>query len=291
MVKKIAADGHEYDVSSTANVTVAPTNEHTLANAVPGANLGSDKLEFVTLVHYEYGLKGTVDHEHIRTEYGYTEDEYSVLIKDVGVVKALIDRGVDARHLITKTDESIKAKLTPIQLIAANSLMDLVDTRSNKKKLQDLGVSSTTYQMWLRDPNFSSYLKNRAEGIIGDNQHEALLSLMDRVQSGDVKAISLYLELTGRFIPQSAASQQGTAAVGDIQQMIVRIIEIVIDEVDDQDTAIRIADRLKGLVVGNQVAGLLPVGPSNIIQPEIATPRELTPEIKEIMSHGGGYND
>lgn len=291
MAKKTAADGHEYDVSSTANATVAPTNEHTLLKALPGANLGSDKLEFITVVQFEYSSSGKVDHEFIRKEYGYTEAEYEAFIKDVGVVQALVERGVDARHLITKTDASVKAKVTPIQLVAANALMDLTDTRSNRKKLQDLGVSSSVYQMWLRDPNFSGYLKSRAESLIGDNQHEALLALMDRVSAGDIKAISLYLELTGRFVPQSATAQNGMAAVGDIQQMIVRIIEIVIDEVDDQDTAVRIADRLKGLVVGNQVAGILPVGPSNIEQPEIAAPRVLTPEIQEIMSHGGGYND
>lgn len=292
MVKKTAADGHEYDVSVSANATVAPTNEFTLVNAVPGSNLGSTKLEFITLVQYEYAQSGLVDHEFIRKEYSYTKDEYESLIKDVGVIQALIERGVDARHLITQTDASIKAKVTPLQLVAANALMDLTDTRSNRKKLQDLGITSSVYQMWLRDSNFSNYLKSRAESLIGDNQHEALLALMDRVTAGDVKAISLYLELTGRFVPQSATAQNGMAAVGDIQQMIVRIIEIVIDEVDDQNTAVRIADRLKGLVVGNQVAGILPVGTTTeIVQPEIATPRVLTPEIEEIISHGGGYND
>lgn len=295
MAKKTAADGHVYDVSSTANATVAPTNETTLLNAVPGSNLGSDRLEFITLVHYEYTQKGKIDHEEIRTEYGYTKDEYEGYMKEPALVTALVERGVDARHLILNTDENLKAKISPLQLMAATRIIDLTDTRSVKKKLQDMGVNTATYQMWLKDPNFSQYLKDQAEKLIGDSQHEALFALMDRVQAGDMKAISLYLELTGRFVPQSASAQSGMAAVGDIQQMIVRIIEIVIDEVDDQDTAIRIADRLKGLVVGNQVAGILPVGSGSSLAPvetpEIATPRELTPEIQELMSHGAGYND
>lgn len=287
MAKKTAADGHEYDVSATANATVAPTNDFTLAQALPGSELGNEKLEFITLVHYEYAQSGEIRIEHICKEYGYTEDEFNAYIKDVGVVSALVKRGIDARYLVFEENKALRSPLSPVQLVAANAIMDLTDTRSIKKKLQDLGVNTATYEMWRQNAAFTDYLQQRAERLVGNSQHDAMLALMDRVTAGDLKAIQYYHELTGRFV--SNANQQG-AAVGDVQQMIVRIIEIVIDEVDDQETALRISDRLKGLVVGNQVAGILPSS-NPVIQPEIAAPREMTPEIEDLMAKGAGYND
>ena len=286
--KKTAADGHEYHVSATANATVAPTNKATLELAVPGSQLGQKALEFITCLHYEWTLKGELDHVEVAKAYGYSKEEYESYISDPGVVSALIERGINPRHLVTKHDVEIRSKLTPVQLIVANAMMDLVDTRSPKKKLQDNGVSSATYQMWLRDPEFSGYLQQRAESLIGDSQHEAMIALMDKVTSGDLKAIQYYHEITGRYV------QQPNSPVGtnnqDLHNIVVRMVEIIIDEVDDADTAARIADRIKGLVIGNQVAHAL-TGPTEVIVPEIAQGREMTPEIQALMNKGAGFND
>lgn len=286
--KKVTAkDGHEYHKSATANATVAPTNEFTVANATKGKNLTADELEFVTLVHYEWGLMGDYLPDQIQKEYGYKKDEFEDLITKPQVVKALEDRGFPCRRLEPVTEATVKkAKLTPIQLIVANTMLDLADTRSVKKKLQDLGCTTATYQMWLRDENFSSYLRERAEALVGDVQHEAMLSLVDKVQAGDLKAIQYYHELTGRFVPQTS-SNTGAGTTHDLQQMIVRIIEIIIDEVDDAQTALRISDRLKGLVTGTQIAGAL-AGNNEIVVPEIATARVITPEVQVLMDKGLG---
>jgi hypothetical protein len=142
--------------------------------------------------------------------------------------------------------------------------------------------------MWLKDPNFKGYLTARAEAMLGDVQYEALLSLIDKVLGGDLKAIQYYHEITGRYIPATVQTTSSNAT--DMQNMIVRIIEIIVDEVTDPAEALRIADRLKALVMGNQVAGLLPVG-TVIEQPEIAESREMTPEVVELMAKGAGYND
>lgn len=287
--KKVSADGKEYHVSATANADVAPTNSATLEKANADQKiLGPEKLEFVTLVTYEYGIHGEIPEDLIKREYGYTDAEYEHFINDSLVVKALAERGVNERLLMQSTDAAITAKITPLQLVIANVMMDVTDTRSTRKKLQDHGVKTGTYQMWLRDPNFKNYLQQRAENLIGDVQHEAMLSLVDKVMGGDLKAIQYYHELTGRFTPANTATTQ--SSIHDMQQIIVKIIEIIIDEVDDQATALRISDRLKGLVMGNQVAGILPTTPE-VSVPEIAMGREITPEIQQLISKGAGFND
>lgn len=288
---KVAKDGHTYHKSATANATTAPTNEATKANAAKTKDLNSDEAEFVTILDYEWHLKGVLDSESIKEEYGFTDTEWTSLCSSDAVQRALTERGVSLKT-IAPDSEVVKAagraKLTPIQLIVANSILDLVDTRPIKKKLQDCNVTPYQYQSWLKDPEFKNYMIERSEGLLGDVQHEAMLALVDKVMSGDMKAITYYHELTGRYVQQSS-SNQGNSSSHDLQQMIVRIIEIIVDEVDDFAVATRINERLKGLVMGNQIAGTLAV-PDAPVVPEIAPARELTPEVEALMKKGVGVN-
>lgn len=299
MVKVIAADGHEYDKSATANATVAPTNEATIANATNSKGLSSEELEFVTLVHYEYSLHGSLPTSNfLFEEYGFTAAEVKAYFTRANVTKALTERGVvlsakqldsvgvfEANELVTKK----MAKLTPIQLVLANALLDLSDPKPDRKKIQDCGVTTRQYNMWLKDPDFQGYLRERAESMVGENHHEVLLGLIDKAKGGDTSAVKLYLEFTGRFVSQSASTNGGGQSVHDLQNIVIRIIEIILDEVDDPAVASRISDRLKGLVAGAQVAGLLPA-PEVITVPEVAQARPITPEVEELTKRGLGYN-
>lgn len=289
---KVAADGHTYHKSATANATTAPTNEATTQNAAKTKGLTSAQSEFVTIIDYEWHLKGDIDAESIKKEYGFTPDEWVSLQNDTTVHAALQERGINVKAVAPDSDIALAAgrsKLTPIQLICANSMLDLGDTRPIKKKLADLQVSSYQYQSWMKDPEFKHYMQERAEGILTDVSHEAMLSLIDRVMSGDLPAIKYYHELTGRFVSQAAVGTGGGGSQHDLQNMIVRIIEIIVDEVDDAQTAIRISDRLKGLIMGQQVASAL--SNPEIVQPEIAQARELTDKGKEMLARGVGVND
>ena len=137
----------------------------------------------------------------------------------------------------------------------------------------------------MRDPDFNGYLRERAESMIGDVQHEAMLSLVDNIRAGRLDAIKYYHALTWRYVEQKG---EGGGSVGDLQAIIVRIIEIINDEVTDPDTAARIAGKLKGLVMGNQVAGVLPN--PEVVVPETAEGREITPEVRKLMDKGLGYD-
>jgi hypothetical protein len=296
--KKLAADGHEYHLSATANATVAPTNQHTLDNATKASGLTEDQQEVLTAFDYEWHITGgNPDPPTIRKDYGIPVDTYNAYLALPAFQSAMKIRGLPLPAFKDSSSDSepvgnspvgIKAKLTPIQLVVANSIMDMEDTRSTKKKLQDVGCTTTQLNAWYKDKEFTSYLQQRAEQLIGtDLKHEALLALADRVRSGDMKAIEYYHEFSGQFVRQSANSSSGANL--DVQSIITRIIEIVVDEVEDSETAIRIANRLKGLVLGNQVANSL-MNPSEIEKPQVAKPRELTPEVEQLMARGVGYD-
>lgn len=300
--KKTAADGHEYHLSATANATVAPTNQHTLDNATKAKGLSAEEQEFLTILDYEWNMLGQLNPEQIQEDYGIPANLWQTYTHNQDMLSALKLRGVPTAGLNPDPKESkavgslsptqpeqpkFTAKLTPIQLVVANSLLDLEDTRSTKKKLQDVGCTTTQYNAWMRNPEFSGYLQHRAEQLLGsDIKHEALLALADRVKSGDMKAIEYYNEMTGRYVRQS----QNPNAGPDLQSTIVRIIEIIVDEVHDPEAVQRIADRLKGLITGTQVAHAL-TNPSDAIEiPTVAKPRELTPEVQQLMQRGVGYD-
>ena len=289
MAKQIAADGHVYDKSATANATVAPTNQATL-DKVQQKHLTPEQIQFVTIADYEHNL-GRFNDTYLIEEYGYTSDELVLLAGNSAVQEALSERGVTAAALLP-SDEAKHAKLSPVQLIVANRLLDLTDNRSDKKKLQDSGVTTLQYTAWLADPNFTDYMQQRAEGLLGSSQHEILLALMDRVKARDTSAIKLALEVTGRHVSQTG-SNQGSTTSYDVSSIITRVVEIIIDEVEDQPTAFRIAERIQGLVIGAQVSGQMPLSQVNepVHKPEIAQARVITPEVRSMMDKGVGYDN
>jgi hypothetical protein len=281
-----AKDGHTYHKSSTANATVAPTNQATL-DKLEQKHLTPDQIQFVTIADMEFNL-GNFNDEYLISEYGYSTGELNSFYASDSVCTALLERGIDLSKLRAPTERH--AKLSPIQLIVANRLLDLTDNRSDKKKLQDSGVTSLQYTAWLADPEFTGYMQQRAEALLGSSQHEILLALMDKVKARDTSAIKLALEVTGRHVSQTSANNGSGTSTHDISSIITRVVEIIIDEVEDQNTAMRIAERIQGLVIGGQVAGTIPMQ-EQIQKPEIAAPRELTAEVQAMMDKGLGYDN
>jgi hypothetical protein len=249
-------------------------------------------------------------------EYNYTLPQIHEFLNNEEVRKTLDKRGLTYPAPYTPTPEqkanpralsTKRPKLSGIQLVVANTLLDITDTRPIKKKLQDLGVSTYQYANWLKKPAFNEYLRKNADGMLGESQHEAVLALLDRVSSGDLRAIEYYHELTGRFQRASTKAAGGNAI--DLNTIVVRIIEIINDEVHDPEVAARISDKLKGLAAGLQFANALgqpiqsepnaipgsvtasqpAVGPL-IEQPEIASPRPITPAVQALMDQGLGYD-
>ncbi len=89
--------------------------------------------------------------------------------------------------------------LTPIQLALANLLLNLQDKKPVKEKLKELsqefGVEVTTqqYNVWLRQPAFADYLKQRAESMFKSSDFAAYNGLVKSVESGDLNGIKLFL--------------------------------------------------------------------------------------------------
>lgn len=236
-------------------------------------NLSTFELQLVTFLDQHYQLTGQLmSVDKAFDEFGIPKHHYENALNKQIVKDALSERGVVFERY---TDEWTAKSLTPIQLLVANAVLDLTDTRTIKKKVQDLGVATVTYNSWMKDPVFKSYLQERAEQLLNDGAHDAHMALLDKVRSGDVKAIEFFYEITGRYTRASAR-----AGSVDAMGLITKIIEIIDEEVDDPATINRISNRMKSLIGARNVANALLGGPDEtIVVPQVVKNRETPPEL------------
>ena len=148
---------------------------------------------------------------------------------------------------ITKRDY-----LTPEQLAVANSIMNLADKRSITKKLQDFGVSPAKYANWKKNPVFNGYLREQTEAQLGNSVADVHLALIDAATSGDMQAIKLFYEITGRHTQNS---QQNV----NVQVMLTTVLEAVAEYVPNPEILQKIAAKIQessgGMLGGNVVRG------------------------------------
>jgi putative insertion element HTH domain-containing protein len=148
--------------------------------------------------------------------------------------EALLKRGIDL-----STDAS-RGILTIDQLNAANVMLNLMDKRSQREKLDSIGVNSQQYNAWLRQAAFQNYLRRRAEELFKASDSDAYLSLIDVVKGGDTNAIKLFFEMRGVYTPRAQLDV-------NIDMIMVRIVEIIAKHVQDPDIRARIADDIETL--------------------------------------------
>jgi hypothetical protein len=229
---------------------------------MPLSSVENDFLNFLEQFWYEHGSLPSKDYcNEILGEYD-TNSLWKCFSR-ADFRDALLSRGVSLRGTdFASSGLAAKGRvLTEMQLAVANTMLDLRDNRSAKKKLQDLGISTQQYEGWLRDPAYQQYITQRAENALGDNQHEAHLALVGRVRSGDVSAIKYFNEITGRYVPNRVSNL-------DISVVLMRVVESVQKHVTDPAIQEAIAQDLMALAqadssnANTRTVTALPVGVS-----------------------------
>jgi hypothetical protein len=234
------------------------------------------ELQLVTFIDQQYQLTGELlTADRALREFGIPAASMSAALNNKEVKDALVERGIIFERF--DKDDWTSQSLSPIQLLVANALLDLTDTRSQKKKLQDLNTSTSTYNAWLKDPVFKDYIHKRAEQLIGDNKHEVDMALLDRVRAGDLKAIAYYNEMTGRFVP---ISKTQTANI-DIGGIIVKVIEIIDECVTNKADKMLVAEKLKQLISTRNLAAAMIGEDDPIVIPAVVKMSEIEATVTE----------
>lgn len=135
----------------------------------------------------------------------------------------LVIKSFNVRGIIYPAAED---QFTPEQMHAAAVMTDLVDRRSDAKKLSDIGISSRQWSTWLQDTNFANYLRDRSERLLENSTFEAHKGLMKGVRNGNVASVKAFYEITGRYRPNE--EQQI-----DIRRVLHTFIEVIQKYVKD----------------------------------------------------------
>ena len=318
---------------SRTEAPTSGVTEDKLKERVEGPGLNSEQLAFVNLLAQYYSLHHVLMPIAVAIQdYKFEYDEFLDLMKSDKVQAALTERGVSIKRSdldllgrtelvreLTDNEEEVEPTdeicsqcgsiinpssssnnshwsdrtLSSLQLIVANTMLDLIDSRSQKKKLQDLGVSTALYQSWLKDPLFADYMKNNASNMLKENEHEVYLALLDKVRMGDSSAINTYLEMQGIYVKQTSANT-GSSQMTDFKSLMIRILEIITEE-SEPEAAYAIGERIRTLIGIENTANALMnsltnVEETEIIEPEITPARQLSPRLQALMEKGVGDN-
>ena len=244
----------------------------------------TEEEEFLNFLEQYWYTYGSVPTRARAEELGITNKLWDDSFKNGEFRKQCLERGISLRGLELDLDlppEPIwrQQMLTEEQLTVANVLLDITDTRSAKKKLQDLGISTAKYQSFLKDPTYQDYIQSRAESMLGENQHEAHIALVDRVRSGDMSAIKYYNEITGRYVPSRGESNINVTLI------LMQMLEIIQRHVRDLGTQELIAQEFLALSEPTRtVKGALVPTPE---APSHGSETPISPVHKAVETFGG----
>lgn len=215
------------------------------------------ELERKLIAHCEHSwfLKGVLPTpETLRTEFNLSQKRLNELLESEVVQANFKERGIP----------TIQGRsLTPDQLTAINTILNFTDTRSEKKKLADLGISQTTWNGWRQNPAFKEYLLQRTESILGDSIPDANMALVERARNGDLGAIKLVYEMTGRY--------RGNETGIDPRALLNKVLEIISIHVQDPETLLKISNDFAKLagVASNDTVNTNPPVAGEVIRSQI----------------------
>lgn len=239
----------------------------------------TEEEEFLNFLEQYWYTYGSIPTQARAEELGISKDLWQSSFSNNEFRKQCLDRGISLRGLkldLEPLPEWKQQMLTEEQLTVANIMLDFTDNRSASKKLQDLGISTAKYQSFLKDQAYQDYITTRAENLLGDNQHEAHLSLINRVRSGDMSAIKYFNEITGRYVPSSGDKDV------NVTMILMRTLEIIQRYVKDVQTQELIAQEFLSLSEPvRTVQGSLEAAP---VAPE---PIPVSPMHKAVETFGG----
>lgn len=116
------------------------------------------------------------------------------------VKKRLDNRGIDLSVTLKNSSPDWKnpSRLSDKQLAVINTLLNPYDNRSQTKKLAELGIAPPVLYGWMKQRRFAQYYAERAEELFGDAQPIAHEALVRKVVGGNIGAIKLFYEVSGR---------------------------------------------------------------------------------------------
>jgi len=137
--------------------------------------------------------------------------------------------------------------LTDEQMAAILTVLDWEDKRTRARKLHDLGIKTSTWNGWMKDPEFRDYVMSLTVNQMQDALPVAHESLIKAMEKGSTEAIKFFMELTGRHTGDSATMQ-------NVRMVITKLIESIQRHVKDPEVLANIQTDFELILRGGEPA-------------------------------------
>lgn len=183
--------------------------------------------------------------------------------------------------------------LSAQQLMLVNALLNVSDKRSERQKLEECGVTPQRYAAWRKDPGFLDYMHKRAEQLFQDSGDVAYMSLLRNMQSGNLQATKLYLEMTGKYQSSSRLDVNF-----NLENFLVKLIEVLQARIKDPQLLEQLAQDIEAMMEGRPVVvdqrSLPEPIPAHAIEvpvnPPVGEPSPFTLDLSKTLGGFGGIS-
>lgn len=209
------------------------------------SELELELVEFIEAFHTKYGvypIRDSIEIVLLRAEWSFTDAELDEALESNLLIKSLAARGI----IHPSTEKNSTTYLTKEQQAVIAALNNSRDTRSDVKKLNDLGVSARQFSGWMHNKRFTEHMRDSAENMLANSIADGHNALIRGVRKGDTNAIKLFFELTGRYNP--AYENQV-----NLQEFMMNVIEAIQKHVHDPQILQALAAELQMISVANDV--------------------------------------
>lgn len=163
---------------------------------------------------------------------------------------SLINRGIEppvGPYKDIGQSSALPKELTNEQLAAAISITNFEDKRSRASKLRELGITTSQWMGWLKQPKFRDYLLNLSGTNLENASYVANENLVKAMDRGDINAIKFYNEITGRWTPQSSGEAKQSQ---NIRTVLARVVEAIQRHVHDPEILRAIGEDFEAILNG-----------------------------------------
>lgn len=117
-----------------------------------------------------------------------------------------------------------RTTLSPEQIFCVAILTNPTNRKPLATKLKTAGVTYATYRAWLKQPLFQQYITKISEDMLGEHVADVHTKVVEKATGGDIQAIKLYYELTGRHDPQRQQMVDLNGVIGLLLEVITRYV-------------------------------------------------------------------
>lgn len=115
-------------------------------------------------------------------------------------------------------------KLSPEQVFAVSIITDPTNKKPLAAKLKQAGITYPQYRAWLKQEHFREYVTKLTEDMITEHIGDVHTRLTEKATNGDIQAIKLYYEITGRHDPQRQQMVDLQGVIGLLLEIITRYV-------------------------------------------------------------------